>query len=133
MVAVRRLTGSMSFRTSFLEWATQRFPELQQELTGESRQMRTQLAFLRMRRETQAAIDGHCTKELQELFQMADRVIANSFPKLKSLFHVVYVEHLRFEDGAHDRSWALELLTPRLKSEFVCSLGCCPQLRNRLQ
>ncbi|XZE37118.1 DUF7674 family protein [Pirellulaceae bacterium SH501] len=123
----------MSFRTSFLEWATQRFPDLQQELMGESRQMRMHLAFLRLHRETQAAIDGHRTKELQEFFQMADRVIANSFPEMKSLFHVVYVEHLRFEDGAHDRSWALELLTPRLKSEFVRSLGCCPQLRNLLQ
>ncbi len=67
--------------------------------------------FEHFRDATQDAIDAKRTKELIELFQMADRVLANAFPAMRSLFHVVYVEHLLFDDRTYDRSWALEVLT----------------------
>jgi hypothetical protein len=122
----------MTFRNAFLEWATTRFPTLAERMNGETRGMRVHLAFEHFRNATQDAIDGKRTKEVVELFQMADRVLANAFPAMRSLFHVVYVEHLLFDDRTHERSWAIDVLTPRLKKDFVASMGCCEEVRRRL-
>lgn len=94
--------------------------------------MRIHLSFDRFLHETQTAIDEHRSNEVVEYFQMADRVLTCASPKMRDLFHVVFVEHLKFDDVKHDRSWALELLTPRLRDDFRNSLGCCKVLRNRL-
>ena len=94
--------------------------------------MRIHLSFDRFLHETQDAIDEHRSNDVIEYFQMADRVLSCAFPKMRSLFHVVFVEHLKFDDAKHNRSWALELLTPRLKNDFRNSLGCSQNLRDCL-
>lgn len=123
----------MTFRNAFLDWAIVRFPELTSEIQGESRQMRIHLAFTLFRERTQQAIDNEYRTETLEYFQMADRVLAKAFLKMRSLFHVIYVEHLRFDDRVGNRSWALAYLTPRLKARFISSLACSSKLRDQLR
>lgn len=118
----------MTFRNAFLDWATKRFPGLSQKLNGETRRMRIHIAFEHFRNETQKAIDQEKTQDVVALFQMADRVLANSFPEMRSLFHVTYVEHLQFDDRNHYRSWAVQYLTPRLKEDYAASMACCKHL-----
>jgi hypothetical protein len=117
----------MSFRNSFLSWAASRLPNVREELVGEDRLMRVHIAFQRFREETQAAMDEHREADVVELFQMADRVLACAFPKMRTLFHVAYVEHLRFSD------WSWALLTPRLKAEFKRSIAWTPDCSKRYQ
>ncbi len=117
----------MTFRTAFLEWALDQFPELAKQLEGEPVQTRLHFAFLAFRNHTQAAIDNHNRQRLLELFEMADRVLACAYPAMRSLFHVVYVEDLHFHDDRRQRSWAAELLTPRLKQERAWSLPGLPK------
>lgn len=83
------------------------------------------IAFRRFREETQAAMDERRTAEVVELFQMADRVLACAFPNMRSLFHVVYVEDLRFDE------WSWASLTPRLKAEFQRSIAWTPDRSKR--
>ncbi|MGN6545932.1 MAG: DUF7674 family protein [Aureliella sp.] len=115
----------MSFRNAFLGWAAARLPSVREELVGENRQMRVYIAFRRFREETQAAMDERRTAEVVELFQMADRVLACAFPNMRSLFHVVYVEDLRFDE------WSWALVTPRLKAEFQRSIAWTPDRSKR--
>jgi hypothetical protein len=122
----------LAFRTAFLEWALDRFPDLAQAFDGESAKMRVHLAFSRFYRATQDAIDDGERELVQSFFNMADRVLANAYPEMRSLFHVVYVEHLRFDDSRKSRSWALDLLSARLRAEFASSLGCSAELRAKL-
>ena len=122
----------LAFRTAFLEWALKRFPDLAVEFNGESANMRVHLSFSRFYGATQDAIDNGNREQVQAFFNMADRVLANAYPEMRSLFHVVYVEHLKFDDLRKSRSWALELLSTRLRSEFASSLGCPAKLRAKL-
>lgn len=122
----------LAFRTAFLEWALERFPDLAAEFNGESAKVRVHLAFSRFYRATQDAIENGDRERVQSFFNMADRVLTNAHPEMRSLFHVVYVEHLKFDDSRKSRSWALELLSTRLRSEFASSLGCSVELRAKL-
>ena len=117
----------MSFRTSFLAWSLKQFPELSQDFEGVPAKTRLHFAFLVFRNHTQAAIDNHDRRRLVELFEMADRVLACAYPKMRSLFHVVYVEDLHFHDHLSLRSWAIELLTPRFREERDRSLPGLPR------
>ena len=94
--------------------------------------MRVHYAFSRFYRATQDAIDDGDRDLVQSFFNMADRVLANAHSDMRSLFHVIYVEHLKFADGRKTRSWALDLLPPRLRNEFASSLGCSEELRAKL-
>lgn len=115
--------GNMTFRNAFLQWASNRFPELRTEWMGDSRQMRVVLAFRSFLTCTQVAIDQEQHDEASEYFKMADRVLANAYPEMQSLFHAMYVEHLRFaDDQRFNRSWALEKLTPRLRDAYLSSI-----------
>lgn len=125
-------TSLLTFRTSFLDWALDQFPELADEFDGEPPNVRVHYAFTAFYHKTQAAIDNNNRDRVIDFFQMADRVLANAYPDMRSLFHVVFVEHLRFDDRRKHRSWALDVLTPRLRSEFITSLGCSPELRAKL-
>ena len=116
----------MSFRTSFLAWSLKQFPELSRDFEGESAKTRLHFAFLVFRNHTQAAIDNHDRGRLLELFEMADRVLACAYPKMRSLFHVVYIEDLQFHDQQTLRSWAIELLTPGFREERAKSLPGLP-------
>ncbi|WP_442507113.1 DUF7674 family protein [Novipirellula sp. SH528] len=116
----------MTFRTTFLEWALRQFPELSLDFEGESTKTRLHFAFLAFRKHTQAAIDDHDRQRVLELFEMADRVLDWGYPEMRSLFHVVYVEDLRFHDERTPRSWALQLLTPSLKRERAQSISGSP-------
>ena len=118
----------LAFPTAFLEWALERFPDLAAEFNGESAKVRVHLAFSRFYRATQDAIENGDRERVQAFFNMADRVLTNAHPEMRSLFHVVYVEHLKRKS----RSWALELLSTRLRSEFASSLGCSVELRAKL-
>ena len=116
----------MSFRTSFITWSLEQFPELSRDFAGASAKTRLHFAFLVFRNHTQAAIDNHDRERLLELFEMADRVLACAYPKMRSLFHVVYIEDLQFHDQRTPRSWAIELLTPRFREERARSLPGLP-------
>jgi len=116
----------MTFRTSFLDWSLQQFPELSADFDRESAKTRLHFAFLAFRKHTQAAIDSHDRERVLELFEMADRVLRCGYPDMRSLFHVVYVEDLHFNDERTKRSWAAELLTPLLKSERSRSIPGLP-------
>jgi hypothetical protein len=120
----------MTFRTAFLEWAFEQFPELAKQVEGEPATTRLHFAFLAFRNHTQAAIDDHDRRRVIELFEMADRVLACGYPVMRSLLHVVYVEDLHFHNGPKDRSWAAELLTPRLKQDRARSLPGLPRTTN---
>lgn len=120
----------MTFRTAFLEWALEQFPELANQVEGAPATTRLHFAFLAFRNHTQAAIDDHDPQRALELFEMADRVLACGYPAMRSLFHVVYVEDLHFHNERRQRSWAVELLTPRLKQERSRSLPGLPKTTN---
>ncbi len=130
----RRLSGTsvLAFRTAFLEWVLERFPDLAAEFEGESAKMRVHIAFSRFYHATQNAIDDGDNELVKAYFQMADRLLANAHPEMRSLFHVVFVEHLKFDDGRKSRSWALGQLSARLRNEFASSLGCSEEVRAKL-
>jgi hypothetical protein len=117
----------MTFRNAFLKWALEQFPELATQVEGEPAKTRVYFAFLAFRNHTQAAIDANDRERVLELFEMADRVLACGYPEMRSLFHVVYVEDLRFHDERTRRSWAAELLTPRLKQDRARSIPGLPK------
>ena len=74
------VTSALAFRTAFLVWSLERFPDLAAEFDGESAKMRVHLAFARFYRATQDAIDDGDRALVKTLFQMADRVLANAHP-----------------------------------------------------
>ncbi|XZE42774.1 DUF7674 family protein [Pirellulaceae bacterium SH467] len=117
----------MTFRTEFLDWARDAFPELEVEFQRASAQSRLYSAFLAFRNHTQSAIDNQDSRRVVELFGMADRVLACSYPEMRSLFHVVFVEDLKFHDERTKRSWALKLLSPSLRWERERSLPGLPR------
>ncbi len=117
----------MTFRTTFLEWSLLQFSELAVEFDGEPTQTRLHFAFLAFRQHTQAAIDARDRDRLKELFNMASCVLDSAYPEMRSLFHVVYIEHLAFHDTKKTkRSWAIEHLTPQLKAELAKSISGLP-------
>tara|TARA_R100000365_G_C2698236_1_gene37658 strand:- start:105 stop:476 length:372 start_codon:yes stop_codon:yes gene_type:complete len=122
----------LAFRTAFLEWALERFPDLAAEFESESARMRSQIAFSRFYHATQNAIDDGDSELVKAYFQIADRVLANAHAEMRSLFHVVFVEHLKFDDGRKSRSWDLGQLSARLRNEFTSSLGCSEEVRAKL-
>ena len=117
----------MTFRASFLEWALAQFPALATDFKGESARSRVHFAFLAFRDHTQRAIDEGDRNRLEELFEMATQVLDCAYPEMRSLFHVVYVEDLKFHDTKRiDRLWAIEFLTPRLIAERAKSISGLP-------
>jgi len=116
----------MTFRTSFLEWSLEQFPELSLDFEGESAKTRLHFAFVAFRKHTQTAIDHHDQARVLELFEMADRVLTCGYPDMRSLFHVMFVEDLHFHDERTRRSWALQFLTPALKRDRARSISGLP-------
>ena len=117
----------LTFRTSFLEWALAQFPALAADFEGESARNRIHFAFLAFRDHTQRAIDKGDRDRLEQLFDMATQVLDCAYPEMRSLFHVVYVEDLKFHDTKRiDRLWAIEFLTPRLIAERAKSISGLP-------